>query len=212
MTQIPTNLRDRIHTFRKCGRSIPEIVAETGAAKTTVQRYVKNISIPEEYHQRLRERQGGSRLRAQGLRKNLEIEVLNSVGEISDRDLKMILIGLYWGEGTKRDLSVINSDVRLLQTFLWALYQLGIERKRISLSLRVHEEISIPDAKFYWSDALQVPENAITRVEVISGKKKGRLPYGMCRIRVSCGVRERLWIQTVIRIVGNTAKEKVVSE
>lgn len=212
MNRIPITLKESIENLRRNGRSIPEIAAETGAAKTTVQRYVKHIQIPKEYLQRLREKQGGSRSRAEGLRANLEIEVLQSLGDISDRDLRMILIGLYWGEGTKKDLSVINSDARLLQTFLWALYRLGITKERISLSLRVHEGISIAEAKSFWSDALQISEKAISRVEVITGKKKGKLPYGMCRIRVSSGVRERLWIQTAIRTVGNTAKERVVSE
>lgn len=212
MNRIPKTLQDEIRLLRKGGKSILEIVQLTGAAKTTVQRYVKEVQIPPEYAARLREKQGGSKSRAQGLRANLKIQVKDWIGAFTDRDLTMIMIGLYWGEGTKRDFSVINSDVHLLQTLLWSIYKLGVSKERVSISLRVHKEISISDAKTYWAGVLHIPERVISRVEVIPGKKKGKLQYGMCRIRVRRGLRERLWVQEVIRQIGNKAQEKVVSQ
>ena len=54
-------------------------------------------------------------------------------------------------------------------------------------------------------------KKTIALVEVIEGKKKGKLPYGMCRVRISSGIRERLLIQSAIQLIGKEASEKVLS-
>ncbi|MDP3402647.1 MAG: hypothetical protein Q8S35_01675, partial [bacterium] len=179
--------------------------------KTTVQRHVKEIEIPPIFLKRLKERQGGAKQRAKGLRENCFEEATGFLGELSKRDYLILLIGLYWGEGTKRDFSIINSDPKLLQTFMVCLRAAKIDLERISLSLRVHSDISIHESKKFWSSSLGVPIERIGRIEVIEGKKKGKLAHGMCRIRVLSGIRERLLIQSSIELIGKEAAEKVLS-
>src|SRR3989344_3127122 len=208
MRRHSEDLRLRIVALRRSGKSIPEIVAETGVAKTTVQRYVLGIVVPPEYRKILREKQGGSKERAAGLRANILETSSRQLGDITDRDLLLLLVGLYWGEGTKRDFSVINSDPQLIQTFLYCLYSRGIKKDRISLSLRVHDDISINAAKKFWSATTGLALTSIGRVEVIAGKKKGKLPYGMCRVRVRSGIRDRLMLQTAISLIGKDCAKK----
>lgn len=211
MKKISIDRQERIRKLRLVGKSIPEIVTETGFAKTTVQRYVLNVKIPEKYHQILKEKQGGSKDRAKGLRENMLSEASYSLGTLSVRDIFLITTGLYWGEGTKRDFEMINSDPRLLQTFLVGLYSLGIPKQRIAFSLRVHSDISVKKAKEFWSRTTGLPEQSISRIEIIEGKKKGKLRYGMCRIRVLSGVRERLLIQSAISLIGKESSKRLVS-
>ncbi|HEY0948192.1 MAG TPA: helix-turn-helix domain-containing protein [Candidatus Paceibacterota bacterium] len=193
------------------GMSIPEISRETGMAKTTIQRYVKHVPISQEARRLLREKQGGGKERALGLRENSLERAKGLIGEINTRDTLFLLIGLYWGEGTKKDFSVINSDPNLLVAFLGCLDDMGIPRERISLSLRLHADISEPHACQFWSRTLNVPASRINRVEIIKGKKKGKLQYGMCRIRVRSGIRERLVIQSAIQLIGKEASKRVLS-
>ncbi len=208
-------LSDEAHAalvrLRVSGMSIPEICRETNVPKTTVQRHVKGIQIPTEFLKRLKEKQGGAKNRAQGLRENCLEEASALLGTLSQRDYLILLIGLYWGEGTKRDFSIINSDPKLLQAFMICLRAAGIHSERVSLSLRIHTDVSIEESKRFWAYALGIPIERIGRVEVIEGKKKGKLPYGMCRIRVLSGIRERLLIQSSIALIGKEASEKVLS-
>ncbi len=198
---------DELILLRRQGKSIPEISRETGIAKTTVLRHVRGVAVPEEFKVRLREKQGGSKDRAKALRENMTEEAESVLGEFSRRDQLLLLIGLYWGEGTKKDFSIINSDPALLQAFIHCLGTLHISRERLALSLRVHREISIPEAKKFWASITGLSTQCIERVEVIDGKKKGKLPYGMCRVRVRSGIRERLLLQSAISLIGKASKE-----
>lgn len=202
---------ERIISLRTSGLSIPEIVNLTGSAKTTVQRYVKGTVVSEILLERLREKQGGAKDRAIALRESRLNSARLFLGHLSKRDYALILVALYWGEGTKRDFSIVNSDPRLLQTFLHSLLTNGISLDRISLSLRLHGDLSVTAAKEFWSRTLGVPKTHIGRTEVIVGKKKGKLPYGMCRIRVRKGIRDRLLIQSAILLIGKDASERVLS-
>ncbi|MFA5744979.1 MAG: hypothetical protein WC887_02075 [Candidatus Paceibacterota bacterium] len=199
-------------TLRKQGKSIPEISKETGVAKTTVFRHIKDIKIPKEFQTLLREKQGGSKDRANALRLNTISRVEKLLGNISNRDYLFLLVGLYWGEGTKRDFSVINSDPLLIRTFIYCLKALNIAEDRLSIALRVHTEVSIPRAKAFWAQTTGLSKQLIGRVEIIEGKKKGKLPYGMCRIRVKSGIRDRLFIQSAITLIGKECGKRIVSQ
>ncbi|MDD2657467.1 MAG: hypothetical protein PHD04_02270 [Candidatus Pacebacteria bacterium] len=208
-------LSDEQHKYlvklRKQGKSIPEISRETGTPITTVQRHIKGIQVPLEFQTILREKQGGSKDRAKGLRANINVKVEKLLGKISQRDYLFLLIGLYWGEGTKKDFTIINSDPLLLQTFIYCLRTLGITDDRLSLSLRVHAEISISKARAFWAQTTGLSEQLIERIEVIEGKKKGKLPHGMCRVRVKSGIRDRLLIQSAIALIGKECSKRIVS-
>ncbi|MEK7144605.1 MAG: hypothetical protein AAB794_01990 [Patescibacteria group bacterium] len=208
-------LSDKQHKYlislRKQGKSIPEISRETGTPITTVQRHIKGVQVPVEFQTILREKQGGSKDRAKGLRANIEIKAEKLLSKLSHRDYFFLLVGLYWGEGTKRDFTVINSDPLLIQTFIYCLKSLNIPNDRLSISLRVHTEISVSEAKVYWARMTGLSQQLIERVEVIEGKKKGKLPHGMCRVRVKSGIRDRLLIQSAIALIGKECGKGIVS-
>lgn len=197
--------------LRQQGKSIPEISRETRIPITTVQRHVKGVQIPYEFQAILREKQGGSKDRAKGLRVNTTVEAKKLLGNMSDRDYLLLLIGLYWGEGTKMDFSLVNSDPVLIRTFMRCLKTLRIPKSRLSLSLRVHTEVSVPKAKAFWAHVTGLPETHIGRIEIIEGKKKGKLPHGMCRVRVKSGIRERLLVQSAISLIGKESSKRVLS-
>lgn len=208
-------LSDEQHEYlvriRRQGKSIPEISRETGTPITTVQRHIKEVQVPPEFQTILKEKQGGSKDRAKGLRSNIATNAKKLLGKISHRDYLFLLIGLYWGEGTKRDFSIINSDPFLIRTFIHCLRILNIPTDRLSISLRVHTEISILEAKKFWSQTTGLPKRLTERVEVIEGKKKGKLPHGMCRVRVRSGIRDRLLIQSAIALIGKECSKRIVS-
>lgn len=211
MNGLSSEMHEKLVELRRKGKSIPEISRETGIAKTTVLRHVTGIKVPPELLVLLKEKQGGAKDRATALRSNVAHEAQALLGVLSERDHLLLLIGLYWGEGTKRDFSIINSDPSLIQAFILCLRSLGISSGRLSLSLRVHSDINIQQAKIFWSSITGLPQERIGRIEVIEGKKKGKLAHGMCRVRIRSGIRERLTIQTAISLIGKDSAKKVVS-
>jgi predicted DNA-binding protein YlxM (UPF0122 family) len=211
MNRLSSEKREAMQSLRKQGLSIPEISERLGISKTSVQRHVLSVTVPTKYAQHLKEKQGGAKARAHALRQNIQTMVEQEFATLTERDCLLVLIGLYWGEGTKKDFNIINSDPALIQTVINSLDSLKIDRQRLTLSLRVHSGVSLANAKKFWSLQTGVPLDRITRHEVIKGKKKGKLPYGMCRLRVSTGIKERLYIQEAISLIGKVSKERVLS-
>jgi hypothetical protein len=212
MPRLAPEKREEVISLRRLGLSIPEIRAKTGVPITTIQRNVKGVQIPSHLMRRLKEKQGGSKARAEGLRDNCFGEAVSTLATLSERDRLMLLLGIYWGEGTKKDLAIINSDPLLLQTFVYCITSVfPVSRDHLSAGVRVHKGISIADSKRYWSRTLGIAEESFHRAEIIEGKKKGKLPYGMCRVRIRSGIRTRLLIQMMISLVGKDSAEKVLS-
>lgn len=211
MRKLPQYKINEIISLRTRGYSIPDISQKTGVAKTTIQRYVLGTEIPALYLQSLKERQGGSKVRALGMRENVSIEATDKLGTLTGRDYLLLLVGLYWGEGTKRDFCIVNSDPFLIQTVILCLLEMGIPKHRLNIALRIHSTVSIARAKVFWTNATTISMKDIQYIEVIEGKKKGKLPYGMCRVRVRNGIRERVFIQSLISLIGKDSENKLVS-
>lgn len=212
MRRLSETIRQELIELRMEGRSIPEISKQTGVAKTTVQRYIKGIAVPKRLLSSLREKQGGSKDRAKALRINASERASALLDTVSERDCLMLLVGLYWGEGTKRDFGIINSDPRLIQVFLYCLRSvLHLPNTRLSMAIRLHEGISVKAAKSFWKRITNLPYDQDRKVEIVPGKKKGKLKYGMCRIRVRSGIRDRILLQSLISQIGKECSERVLS-
>lgn len=81
-------------------------------------------------------------------------------------------------------MNLINSDSELIRVFLRCLDDLGVKREELKISLRLYEDVNYKEAKIFWSKITGVSQNLFTGVEIITGKKYGKLRYGMCRVRV----------------------------
>lgn len=192
---------ERIVLLRQTGHSLPEICKITHRGSATVFRYVKNIEVLPEYAETLRAKQGGSKARAQkdwseSLKKAQEF-----LPQISSRDKLFILAALYWGEGTKRELNLINSDPELLRVFVECLAEIGITKEMLRVTLRIYEGMNETEIKRYWSRILNIPEKSILGVNILKGKKEGKLKYGMCRIRVTKGAPHFKLIMSMIELI-----------
>lgn len=57
------------------------------------------------------------------------------------------------------------------------------------MSIRIFEDMSDrqEEIRDFWAKALNLPASQITKFNILSGKKLGKLPYGMCRIRLIKG-------------------------
>ncbi|HCP08270.1 MAG TPA: hypothetical protein DIT25_00495 [Candidatus Moranbacteria bacterium] len=190
-----------IGQLRKTGHSLPEICKIVGRRNSTVHRYAKEIVVLPKYVDILREKQGGSKKRAEKCWGEAKIKAKNLLKNITERDKLLILAALYWGEGTKKELNIINSDPILVKVFISCLKEIGVKEKDFRISLRVYSDINIKSAKKYWAKVCNVDMEQILNVNILSGKKIGKLPYGMCRIRVSQSGKSFKLIMSLIEFI-----------
>lgn len=163
MVQAKTRLKARARELRRAGRTYDEIVTELGVSKSSVSLWVRDLPKPRPSPERMhamrearwapyRERRDRERVRA------LEAAE-REVGTLTDRELFLIGVGLYWAEGSKskpyrRDETVvfINSDPGMIQVFLAWLTLLGVEPERWRFRVMIHESADVESAERHWAE------------------------------------------------------------
>ncbi|EKE15654.1 MAG: hypothetical protein ACD_11C00116G0041 [uncultured bacterium] len=174
-----------IKRLRETGHSLPEICVALKRRNSTIYKYIKDIIVLPEYAAILKQKQGGSIKRAERLWKNSKIKAGELLKKVEKRDKFFILAAIYWGEGAKKEFNLINSDPALIQVSLSCLREIGVSENDLRVSIRVYEGIKISEARKYWAKICNINEKRILGVNILQGKKHGKLPYGMCRIRVT---------------------------
>ena len=113
----------------------------------------------------------------------------------------LILACLYWGEGNKNELNIINSDPNLIRIFVNCLKKLGVRNEDLLVSARIYEDLDPEKVKSFWAKTLDIDKKLIRSINVLSSKKKGKLKYGMCRVRVRKGARYFKIIMSMIDLI-----------
>lgn len=194
---------NQIKSLRQRGYSISEICKILGRGKSTIQRYVKKVVVLPEFADTLKRKQGGSIVRAERLWKESEYEAKKLLKKISKKEKLLILAAIYWGEGTKKELNIINSDPDLIRVFISCIKEIGVNQNDLRVSIRIYDSINIDEAKKYWAKVCGVNIKNIINVNVLKGKKEGKLPFGMCRVRVTNGAKSFKLIISMIKFIKN---------
>ena len=113
----------------------------------------------------------------------------------------LVLSCIYWGEGNKTELNLINSDPSMIKVVINCLKELGVKDDELKISLRLFENINKKEAISFWTDILNLPCNTIQKINIISGKKIGKLKYGMCRLRVKKGGKYFKLLMSMIDLI-----------
>lgn len=197
MGKPKTSDRDiaEIIRLRKSGLSLDSIHKIVSQGKTTIYNYIKDVKVNFDL------RGTGSRNRSMDQWKKARNDAKGLLGTFSKKSRFLILATLYWGEGTKRELNLINSDSKLIKVFLHCLKDLGVKNEDLKISLRLYEDIDQKKAKDFWAKITRVNVNRISGIETIRGKKQGRLKYGMCRVRIRKGARYFKIIMSMIDLI-----------
>ncbi len=192
---------ERLTELRKTGHSLPEIHKVSGRAYGTVFRYIKDVAILPEYQELWRVKRGGSKYRAFRDFEEAKQKAKSLLSKIEKRDRLFILAALYWGEGTKRELNLINGDPELIRVFVFCLRGLGITNSQMKINLRIFEDMDKGKVIMFWAKTLGIKEEHITSVDVLKGKKRGKLEHGMCRVRVEKSKNHFKFIMAMIDFI-----------
>ena len=160
--------------LRKKGESIKKIANLLKISVSTVSLWCRNVELTDKQIENLRKRQTdpfyGKKLDYYLKKKkefnlkllNLKNEGINSIGKLSKREIFLIGVALYWGEGFKKDslVGLATLDINIAKFFIfWLNKSFGITTK--NLLLRITANISykskINDLSKYWSRELNIP-------------------------------------------------------
>ncbi|HEY4495148.1 MAG TPA: hypothetical protein VJC01_01715 [Candidatus Paceibacterota bacterium] len=193
---------NQIKNLRKTGHTLSEIKNITNRKSNgTIWKYIKEVSILPKYQAIWKAKRGGSRtksLRAWGEARNKASRIISKIGF---KEKMLILSSLYWGEGNKTELNLINSDPLMLKVVMICLKSLGVKKDEFKISLRLFEDMDKKKVVCFWENTLKLPNKTIQKIDVIKGKKVGKLKYGMCRLRVKKGGKYFKLIISMINLI-----------
>ncbi|MCC3771635.1 hypothetical protein [Streptomyces sp. UNOC14_S4] len=163
MTQAKTELQARARELRRAGRTYDEIVAELGVAKSSVSLWVRDLPKPQktaEQMHSMREARWEPHRKARDLeREKTTNAARREIGSLTDRELFLVGVALYWSEGSKSKehrpserVTFINSDPDMITLYLAWLHLLGVEASRLKFHVMVHESADVATVEHFWAE------------------------------------------------------------
>jgi len=199
---IPLDKRAKIIEMRQKGYSLPEIADELKIGKSSVFRHIQGIAILPKYLKEWRGKQGGSIKRMKLKENKAREQAQKTIISLTKSEKMIFLSALYWGEGGKADFNFINSDPELIKVFINGLQSVfGISKDRLKVSIRIYEDLDRSSCLKFWSLITGIPIYKFVNVNILKGKKIGKLSHGMCRIRITKGGDMLKYIKAIYRRV-----------
>jgi hypothetical protein len=122
------------------------------------------------------------------------------IGILTERELFVAGVGLYWAEGSKdkpysrrENVTFVNSDPGVIRLYLAWLHLLGVESERIGYRVMIHITADTEGAKCYWADIVGVDVSVFQKTTIKKHNPKtvrknvGENYHGCLVIRVSQG-------------------------
>lgn len=203
--------KEKAIKLRKQGLSYGEILKEVPVTKASLSLWLKGISLTKEQKQRLIKKRLVFALKGSLKRKQARIEgtkeikelAVKEIGKLTEREIWLISVALYWAEGSKEKevggnirsgiIRLSNSDPFLIKFFLkWLLDFYGIKKSEIHFRIYLHESSRhrLLEVQKYWSRMLELPIDYFQKVswkkDKIKTKRKniGENYFGLIDLNV----------------------------
>jgi transposase len=167
------DLRDRARELRLRGLTYDQIQLELGCSKSSISLWVRDLPKPErrdpaeQAKLAARKRWDHELAVRDEERQRAKAAAAAEIGGLSDRELFLLGVGLYWAEGAKdksydrrEKVTFVNSDPGMIEVFLRWLDLLGVERDRLRYSVMIHENADVAGAEQYWANLVEADPTA----------------------------------------------------
>jgi len=198
--------REQARALRRRGVPMKQIASRLKVSPASVHAWTKDISLTQAQREELRKANRPSIMaRASAWRdlhrgKRLGYQNEGRVRARQGDGLHQAGCMLYWAEGTKNrnTLQLANSDAHLLRFFCRFLREsVGVRSADLTISLNVYlsNGLDLAAIEEYWLGALGLPRSCLRKHQLnhpptsSAGRKKGKLPYGVCTLRVRRSTR-----------------------
>lgn len=191
--------------MRKQGFSLNELARETKISRSTLSLLVRKVKLSDGAKKILNTKKFKSKEDSFREWSDSKIWAKKEIGKLSKRDLLIVLGMIYWGEGTKSELNIINSDPEMIRVFMYCLRKLKISEDDIQVGLRLFSSCDKKTSILFWSGILKISEDRIKSFEYVMGSKKHKHIFGMCRVRIRKGGLYFKKIMSIIEYVKQAA-------
>ncbi|MFJ4125098.1 hypothetical protein ACIP3U_27690 [[Kitasatospora] papulosa] len=201
------DLRAKARELRLQGMTYDQIQVELGCSKSSISLWVRDLPKPERSRSAIEQARLAGRMRwdhelavRDRERQQTKSTAKAEIGDLTDRELLLVGAGLYWAEGTKdkpydrrENLTFVNSDPGMIETYLAWLALVGVTRDRIRFRVMIHRTADVAAAERYWAELVGVDASALQRTTLkkhnprTARKNTGESYHGCLVIRVSQG-------------------------
>ena len=222
--------KEKAIRFRKRGLSYSEILRQVPVAKSTLSLWLRGVGLSKRQEQRLTEKKLAAALKGAQMKRKLRLtitekiknEAKDEIRNISNRDLWLIGIILYWAEGAKQKernpsqrVKFSNSDPKAIKIFLkWLLEICKIPKNDIQFRISLHETAAnrLNEIQKYWAEVTCYPISYFQQISwkkhKINTKRKniGEKYFGLLNINVrkSTNLNRKIagWIEGICKNSG----------
>lgn len=163
-------LKEKALKMRREGMSYSQIKAVVKVSKGTLSDWLKNISLPEE---RIRELRDFNAIRIEkcrntkALKRNNRLELvyrkvekdIGTFKNMSEREIFLFGLFLYWGEGSKTDsycIEITNTDPSMIKFALLWFKTIGVNKEDLKIRLKIYKDTDKEYVTNYWIKVLGV--------------------------------------------------------
>ena len=184
--------------MRKEGASYSQIKEKLKVSKSSLSLWLHNMPLPEK---RLRELRDHNAVRIERFSNTMRLKresrwaevrerVAKDIGKLSERELLIAGLFLYWGEGGKTELtstSLSNTDSAMIRFFMKWMKSLGVPRDRLRVRVHLYADMNIRAELKYWSTTLGLPLSSFTKPYVKTSNRSGlsypqKFTHGTCNV------------------------------
>ncbi|MEI6581149.1 MAG: hypothetical protein WCO07_03200 [bacterium] len=221
------NIKETARKMRNNGISLGDIVKSLEISKSTVSLWCKDLVLSESAIKKIKTH--GNAKSVQGLLRYSELkrkerternifqrkEGASLVGVLSDRDILMIGLGLYWGEGYKYEnceLGFTNSNPDMIRFYFKWLELWNVKKESLIFRLTINEFFRKEEEniKTFWINFLGIKKEQFSKTTFVkTNLKKASLKNieeykGILRVKVRKGTSLRNKILGAIKHISNT--------
>ncbi|MET9850352.1 hypothetical protein [Streptomyces ossamyceticus] len=173
------DLRAKARELRTQGWTYDQIQVELGCSKSSISLWVRDLPKPErrdpteqaklaarkrwEHELAIRDKE----------RRQTKEAAAQEMGMMTDRDLFIAGVALYWAEGSKdkpydrrENVLFVNSDPGVIRIYLAWLDLLGIARERLRYRVMIHMTADAEAAEQFWADLVEVDVSTFQRTTI----------------------------------------------
>ena len=201
-TNMKKEERIKAIVLRKEGVSIKEIAKKLKVAKSSISLWVRDVILTKQQLKALKDKMNSfevvekrrvSRLyNEDAKRKAIMVQAGKEIKNISQRDLQIIGLCLYLGEGSKAQrgaAKLANSDPAVIKIMMRYFREIcHVPEKKFRAHIHTYSHLNVEEAESFWSKVSGIPRNQFyktySKPSIASKGKKDSTPYGTVDLTV----------------------------
>lgn len=168
--------RERARALRLEGMTYRQILQQVAVSKGTLSMWLRDLPSPQPNrapHTAHMHRVRAERIRID--RARVKAAASAEIGGLSERELFVLGVGLYWAEGAKdkpasaqrwESVRFVNSDPSMIRVFLAWLDLLGVPPRQRRFRVAIHESAVVAEAEEFWRVVTAAPADLFHRSTV----------------------------------------------